>query len=241
MRLGVISDTHGNLPALEAVLAHARKQGVDGLVNLGDCVSAPLWPAETLALLDALNISSVRGNHDRWLAEPARATASQTVAFTVGQLSAADCARLAALPDALELPGDVLAVHGRPGSDCEYLLETSCDEQLMLVPPSVLEQRLSGVTASLVLCGHSHLQHSAVSRGRLVVNPGAVGCPRAAGNPDPPANEAGSPHARYAVVTRRAAGWSVEFHVLAYDWSAVTDRARAMGRADWAAGFLNDA
>ena len=51
MRLGVIADIHGNLLALEAVLAKLDDLGVDRIVNLGDCASGPLWPAETAALL----------------------------------------------------------------------------------------------------------------------------------------------------------------------------------------------
>jgi predicted phosphodiesterase len=51
MRLAVISDVHGNLPALEAVVADIKKRQVDSAVNLGDCVTSPLWPKETFEAL----------------------------------------------------------------------------------------------------------------------------------------------------------------------------------------------
>ena len=69
MRLAVISDIHGNLPALEAVLADVKYRGVDATINLGDCVTSPLWPKETFEVLQSLALPTVRGNHDRWIEE----------------------------------------------------------------------------------------------------------------------------------------------------------------------------
>ena len=69
MRIAVIADIHGNILALEAVLADlARRGGADRVVNLGDCVSGPLWPRETMERLEALGWPTVRGNHDRRVA-----------------------------------------------------------------------------------------------------------------------------------------------------------------------------
>ena len=69
MRIAVIADIHGNILALEAVLADlARRGGADRVINLGDCVSGPLWPRETMERLEALGWPTVRGNHDRRVA-----------------------------------------------------------------------------------------------------------------------------------------------------------------------------
>src|SRR5689334_19811758 len=157
MRLAVISDIHGNVVALRAAIEHLQTQNVDTIINLGDCVSAPLWPRETLELLDELKIPALRGNHDRWLSDPS--LSSPTIDFVRAQLSESDISRLGALPESLNIDGDVLAVHGSPSSDMEYLLEDSIDDRLCPVTQSVLRDRLSEVTASLVLCGHSHQQH----------------------------------------------------------------------------------
>lgn len=239
MRIAVVSDIHGNLPALEAVLADIQRHAVDLAVNLGDCVSAPLWPVETLQALDAWKVPTVRGNHDRWLTDDAKRRKKPIVAFTAEALGEESCARLAALPGRIDLAEGVVAVHGTPASDTEYLLEDAFNDRLHLAPPSVVRSRLEGITASLVLCGHSHHQHAVmVGRDMLVVNPGSVGHPRAAGNDAPEANEAGSPHARYAVATRSNARWSLTFHALAYGWDAVVDRARANGYAEWAQGYF---
>src|ERR1700754_3408088 len=69
MRLAVISDIHGNLAALEAVLADIKARVLDRTVNLGDCVTSPLWPKETFEALQSLVLPTVRGNHDRWIEE----------------------------------------------------------------------------------------------------------------------------------------------------------------------------
>lgn len=65
MRLAVIADVHGNLIALETVLADIARRGSDLIVNLGDCVTSPLWPRETYELLEDRAMPTVRGNHDR--------------------------------------------------------------------------------------------------------------------------------------------------------------------------------
>jgi putative phosphoesterase len=239
MRFAVISDVHGNVIALQRVLSHARAFAVDGFINLGDCVSAPLWPRETFDVLQDLAALTVRGNHDRWLADQNRIAASATVSFTHGQLSLEARGFLSTLPATLRIREDILAVHGTSSSDMDYLLEDSINDRLCLVTTTTLDARLANTREQLILCGHSHQQNAAwASAGRLVVNPGAVGAPRYAGNGAPLLNEAGSPHARYAIVTRTERRWSVEFFVLEYDFSIVERRARSLGRNDWADGFM---
>jgi predicted phosphodiesterase len=239
MRLAIIADVHGNLVALEAVLADLRERAPDVVVNLGDSVTGPLWPSETFALLESLRLPTVRGNHDRWLTELSPEAMPRTVRSTYEALRPAQRAALHGFPTSVEIERGILAVHGTPASDVEYLLEEAVDGRLSLVTAGTLSERLGAVSAGLVLCGHSHLQHSALAPGnRLVVNPGSVGCPRYADNDEPFIAEAGSPHARYAVATRRTGRWSVEMVALDYDWSVVVERARANQREDWARGFL---
>jgi predicted phosphodiesterase len=69
MRIAIVADIHGNVLALEAVLADLENRKVDRFVNLGDSVSGPLWPRETAELLIPLNWPTVRGNHDRWVTD----------------------------------------------------------------------------------------------------------------------------------------------------------------------------
>ena len=238
MRIGIISDIHGNLVALEAVLADLRPRGTDFTINLGDCVTGPLWPRETIELLDTLSLQTVRGNHDRYLIEKEKEDAPM-IAFTRSQLTDEQRSALGNLPDKLELSGGILAVHGTLESDTDYLLEDLVEGRLALATSATLGERLSSISAGLVLCGHSHNQHMAQVRGSVVVlNPGSVGEPRYAGNPYPHVAEAGSPHARYAIATARGEKWQCEMHAVPYDWEPVVMRAGESGFELWANGFL---
>jgi predicted phosphodiesterase len=84
MKIAVIADIHGNAVALEAVLADIAVRGVDRVINLGDVVSGPLWPRETMDLLSGRDWLTIRGNHDRWVAggDPAAKGALDRFAVT---------------------------------------------------------------------------------------------------------------------------------------------------------------
>lgn len=244
MRLAVISDVHGNLPALEAVLADVAASGADTVVNLGDVVSGPLWPAETAQRLMALRLPTIRGNHERQLLSlpPQRMGASD--AFASGAISAVQREWLAALPDTLALSPEVFCCHGTPASDLDYLLETvtprgwlgPAEPGVRAATPQEVAQRLGSVRHGLILCGHTHVPRALrLNDGRLVVNPGSVGL-QAYDDDHPRAHavENGTPHARYALLTQHAQGWQVDLRALSYDWEAAARRAEANGRGDWA-------
>ncbi|MDP3545063.1 MAG: metallophosphoesterase family protein [Phreatobacter sp.] len=244
MRLAVIADIHGNLLALDAVLADIAARGIDRIVNLGDCVSGPLWPAETAARLMALNLPTVRGNHDRWVVEAQGEGLSFSDRLAREQLDATQRHWLAALPMHHDLDCDGLSIrlfHATPADDNRYLTEDKLGGRLVQSDAATISARLGEVgDARLVLCGHSHLPRLLVLGGVTVVNPGSVGQP-AYSDPTPPdahVSEAGSPHARYAIVTVRArAVASVDFVAVAYDWEAAAVKAESYGRADWARGL----
>jgi len=236
MRLAVIADIHGNVLALQAALADIARRGPDRIVNLGDCVSGPLWPRETVDTLGALGLATVRGNHDRWVAETPRDRMYPSDAFACDRLAPEQRVALGALPARLDLAEGIVAVHGTPGDDNRYLLEDVVDGRLALATPVAIAQRLGGLGAGLLLCAHSHLPRVAHGPGgMLIVNPGSVGCPAYA-DPTPPAHvsEAGSPHARYALLTRWSGVWSIEMIAVAYDWDAAAKRAADHARPEWA-------
>jgi predicted phosphodiesterase len=236
MRLAVIADIHGNLPALEAVLADIAQRGADRIINLGDCVSGPLWPRETMDLLEAQRIESVRGNHDRWISETPREQMYPSDAFAFDRLTVAQAKALGALPAQTDLGDGVVGFHGTPRNDNEYLLEDVHDGRLVPARPAAVSERLGAVQASVALCAHSHQPRLVQLNSDLrVLNPGSVGSPGYV-DPTPPAHtsEAGSPHARYAVMTRRSTGWNVDLIAIAYDWDAASRRAAQAGRDEWA-------
>ncbi len=205
-----MADIHGNLPALEAVLADLARETVDLILVCGDVASGPL-PVETLDLLGALpRARFVRGNADR----------SLVTAFDGGQLSswpgpAADwCASqlsrehrdfLASFSETIPVSvnglGRVLFCHGSPRSDEEMMT--------METPEERLRELLDGVDADVVVCGHTHMPFERLVGRVRVVNPGSVGMPY------------GNPGAFWALL-----GPGVEFRRTDYDREAAAARIR---------------
>ncbi|HSI57866.1 MAG TPA: metallophosphoesterase family protein [Ideonella sp.] len=243
MRLAIVSDIHGNLPALEAVIAEIAQARVDAVLNLGDILSGPLWPLETARRLMALGWPTMRGNHERQVLEDPRERMGASDAFAADALGEAERAWLAGLPTSLRWAGgEVLACHGTPGSDLHYLLETVTpgfgqhgSPGLRAASPAEIEARLGGVHPPVLLCGHSHVPRVVQSGATLIVNPGSVGLPAYDDvHPFPHDVETGSPHARWALLARESTGWRAEQRVTHYDHALSAARAEQAGRFDWA-------
>jgi putative phosphoesterase len=242
-RIAVISDVHGNLRALEAVLADIKTRGADVIVNLGDSVTSPLWPRETYDLLEGLSFPTVRGNHDRALLESPFADLSRAAQFTRTALTLQQRETLARLPTRLEVAPGILAVHGTPDDDSTFLLEDIHNDRLIPAAREVVVARLGEhARAEVVLCGHSHNpQVRQVPGGCLVLNPGSVGCPLFVDLPAAARSELRSPHADYAILTKRNGRWGAELMALEYDWTSASRRAADNGRHDWAQAMTEGA
>lgn len=156
MRVAVLCDVHGNLPALEAVLAEVASLEVDRIVCGGDVVAGP-FPHECLERLLALDAVFVRGNGDR---EPWD--------WVAGRLDPPTLKFLRKLPVSVSL-GGVLYCHGSPRSDEEILTRVSPEERVRAA--------LSGVEERLVVGGHTHVQYERELDGIRLVNAGSVGSP----------------------------------------------------------------
>jgi putative phosphoesterase len=236
--IAVLSDIHGNIWALEAVLAHAKAHGASQIMTLGDHAYGPLDPRGVLDRLMGLEWPAIhlRGNQDRILWENAPSDDVQRSArYTRSCLGDAHLQWLRELPAEKTINGLFLC-HGSPGCDMDYLLESASRSG---VHPRSLEQiasRLAAVDQDVVLCGHSHLPACVqIPSGQLVVNPGSVGLQAFADDlPVPHVIENRSPHARYALLERNAKGWNVALHAVPYDWEAAARTAEAHQRPDWA-------
>jgi predicted phosphodiesterase len=233
----VLADIHGNAAALKAVLDHARQRGVTRFFNLGDTFYGPLDPAGTWAILRQTPMDSVLGNQDRILLEPAPAPDMvRAIGRTLDDIDADGLAWLKGLPATLRPEPDVLLCHGTPENDTAYLLEDVSTGLPGLRPCADILADIADVAdgCTLVLTGHSHHAGLANCGPVTVINPGSVGLPAYTDDVPPHAMASGSPHARYAVVSRTGDGWQADLLTVEYDWSAAAETARKNGREDWA-------
>jgi predicted phosphodiesterase len=194
--LAVLYDIHGNLVALDEVLADANAAGADAYLLGGDFGAWSPWPLETLERLRSLpNTTWIRGNGERWLREPPLDRPE-----VLEELEAADSGVgteegwLYSLQAQKELDA-VLYVHGSPFSDVESFPAESSDDD---------ERMLAGVRDQTVVFGHSHLQFIRPGpNGTTLINPGSAGMPLD-----------GDPRAAYAL---RRGGGEFEFRRVEYD------------------------
>jgi predicted phosphodiesterase len=169
--LGLLYVIHGNLPALEEVLAQADELRVDRWLLGGDYGTPSPWPLETLARLRELqNATWIRGNGERWLREPPldRPEVMSSYALFAGGLPDDVVEWLYGLPAQAELDG-VLYVHGSPLSDVESFAPEPQDDEARM---------LDGVRDRTVVFGHSHQQFRRPGPDATdLLNPGSVGMP----------------------------------------------------------------
>lgn len=237
MKIAVIADIHANVLALEAVLADLKHEAPDLVVNLGDCVSGPLWPEETACLLRDLGWLTVRGNHDRVVVAGNVPPTNRTDSFTCGRLSSESLDWLSGLPPVIELEDDILLCHGTPEDDQAHLTEVIADGRLTLARQETIAGRLEGVQAQLIFAGHTHIPRLVrlPAKPQIILNPGSVGLSGYLDDrPVPHVSEAGTPHARYAIAEKTTAGWRFDLRAVTYDWDMAAAEALKNGRPDWA-------
>jgi diadenosine tetraphosphatase ApaH/serine/threonine PP2A family protein phosphatase len=215
VRVAAIYDVHGNLPALDAVLAEPDVAGADLLLVGGDIASGPL-PGATIERLRGIGDRArfLRGNADRELVErfdggPGGGAEvwERRTDWAAGELTRPQRDFLAALPATIALEvdglGRTLFCHGSPRSDEEIL---TC-----LTDEARLAAALGGVEEQVVVCGHTHVQFDRSPGPARVVNAGSVGMPYEE-----------EPGAYWALL-----GPGVELRRTAYDLDAAAARFRA--------------
>lgn len=171
MRLAVLYDIHGNLPALDAVLSEAREDGAEGFLVGGDLAVLGPDPAGCVDAVRELGAAVVQGNTDRWIVEGQ--TGNPAVPWATAELGADRVAWLGSLPNGQTLDDSrILVVHASPRGD-EDGIDGDAEEAELA---SVLEEHLpDGV--ELLLVGHTHVQFAREVRRFRLVNPGSVGFP----------------------------------------------------------------
>ncbi|MEP3045923.1 MAG: metallophosphoesterase family protein [Roseibium sp.] len=237
MKIAVVSDIHGNVLALEAVLDDLKGESPDVIVNLGDCVSGPLWPEETAAILRETNWPTVRGNHDRFLIEDPLEKLGPTDVFAAERLSTESLDWFKTSQATIRLNDDVFLCHGTPDDDDRYLTEKVEGPKGHLPDEEKLLADIKGEQAPIICCGHTHIPRviRLLKTGQTILNPGSVGLPSYEDDhPNKHKMEAGSPHARYALISKKPNGWAFQEKILPYDWDAAAREAEKNSRSGWA-------
>ncbi len=214
MRFAVLADVHGNLPALQAVLADAEQQAVDGFILAGDYFAGP-HGSQTTRLLCALKGWKIAGNGEANLRRQARGEAPSSWwthqqfalhRWLVGQMDATDWEFVHSLPEqqVIQLPGcaPLRVVHGSHRSPYEEIYPEE--------PGSALEAALAGTHEPVFICGHTHRPWIVERDGRLALNPGAVCGPLD-----------GFVGAEYALLTWEGNRWRAGLRAVPYDIAAV--------------------
>jgi putative phosphoesterase len=233
-KYAIISDIHGNILALQAVVEDMQKRKVSKVINLGDHISGPLWPQETICYLMSHNWIHIRGNHDRQLSAIDHKHHGLSDSYGFSQISDIQRSWLMHLPTSIMMDKDFIAFHGIPNDDNQYLLETILNERLHLANKEDISKRLGNTKADLILCGHSHLCRCIkMDNGSLIVNPGSVGLQAYSDDEKPHVVENGSPHARYAIIEKDHDTWDIEFIHVKYEWEKAAKKARDENRLDW--------
>ncbi|MBM4287767.1 MAG: metallophosphoesterase family protein [Deltaproteobacteria bacterium] len=195
-RLAIISDIHGNLPALEAVLADIESQGLTEIFHLGDLVGYNPFPNETVALISRRGLPGITGNYDQavlarvgdpigeFLNAKITPMGREIYHWTVIEVNSQSRAFLGALPERLSLVRGrwrLLLTHGSPRHVKDYVRPSWPDDMVW--------DLLSEVEEDIVFTGHTHIPSVRPIGGKWLVNPGSVGFPKD-----------GNPLAAYAIV-----------------------------------------
>jgi predicted phosphodiesterase len=241
-----MSDVHGNLEALEAVLNAAQADDVERMVHLGDLVGYNANPRECLHLMRERGITSVLGNHDLAIFEPQYAEgfnilAHQALHYSLRQLSIDDIRFLEGLPRSDLLLGTYLLCHGTPESIGSYILHAFQAKRVF----NLLQKSYVGIRACFF--GHTHVQRVwmrdergrvsspkvtngsiAMENGKLyLVNPGSVGQPRQ-----------GDKRAHYIIFDVDSG--VIHFRAVPYDILKAQKRIREAGLPEYLALRLED-
>ena len=220
MRIAVLADIHGNLPAFEAALRHARALSPDLMVICGDIINGGPDSRLCWELAASLGCSLLRGNHERYVAlhhhpeSPAewRTDRFLPARWSAAQFSEAEKAALMQMPIALRLPDfpNLLFVHASARDDYDAIISHTPEEKIAPMFP--------GATEKYIIRGHNHNQGIRPWGEKIIVTVGSIGLPLDH-----------QPSAQYAVLDQTANGWRITHHAVYYDMDAVRQRFQETG------------
>lgn len=180
MRVALISDIHGNIVSLEAVLADIERQNVDQIVCLGDVATLGPKPIAIMDRIQELGCECIIGNHDFFLLHPTvlheymdAPWFADSISWCAKQLRPVDFDFLQSFKPTIEIPlseeNSLLCFHGSPKSNTDIILA--------MTPPTTVDELLDGYKATVMVGGHTHMQMMRQHKGVMLINAGSVGMP----------------------------------------------------------------
>ncbi|OCX51047.1 hypothetical protein BEL04_20230 [Mucilaginibacter sp. PPCGB 2223] len=238
----VISDIHGNLLALLAVLKNIHARQIETIINLGDHFFGALEPEGVAQILRENPMLSIRGNTDREILESlGKVSQKDQMERVKAELSPKSIKFLQQLPLTLTVDDLIFACHGVPDNDNEYLLEKVTEKGVFVYNDEELIEKTKGISERIILCGHSHVSRVVyLSNDKIILNPGSVGLPAYLGNGEHRfAMESMTPHAKYAIIHADGTSISIEQVQCSYDWHKASEAAKSNGSDTWAEFLLH--
>lgn len=215
MRLAILADIHGNLPAFEAALKHVAQQKVDQIILAGDMIIGAPDSAECWKLAQSLGCPMLRGNHERYIFHyetPAAAPEWSTERYTplhwaFAQIPAQERQRMAQLPLNLRLPEapNLFVIHASERNDSDTVAPHTPEEQLLDMFPTAQDR--------FIIRSHNHYAQTRVWERGFIISNGSVGLPLD-----------GNPTAQYLLLDQNKDGWHVRHQSVPYNLDATINR-----------------
>ncbi len=239
MRVALLSDIHGNLVSLDAVLEDIRRRNINEIIFLGDAATLGPYPHETISRLKELGCPCIMGNHETYLFKPKlgheymRGTQwfTDTLTWCRGQLTPDDYKFIQTFEPIMKFSlgedNSLICYHGSPRSNVENIFATTSTAEL--------DEMLNGYRATIMVGGHTHVQMMRQHNGLMIVNAGSVGMPFAQ-MPFVGSGPTIMPWAEYAVVDSENGFVSVELCRVDIDIEEVRQAALASNMpepTDW--------
>jgi len=215
MRLAILADIHGNLPAFEAVLNHVAQQKVDQIIIAGDMVIGAPDSKACLALAMSLGCPILRGNHERYIANygtpngsPLWATEQYApLQWAVAQLSEQERQWMAQLPASLRMPEapNLFVVHASERNDHDTVEPHTPEQELQAMFPMAQER--------YIVRSHNHYGQVRIWEKGYIITTGSVGLP-----------VGGNPTAKYLLLDQNKTGWKIQHQSVPYNIDATISR-----------------
>lgn len=237
MRIGLISDIHGNFTALEAVLANMNERPVDLLVCLGDIATIGPQPKQVLDKLKGLDCTFIMGNHDATLLDISKirhyqigSNLTATIEWCIQKLDLSDLDFLRSFKPYVQIPLEnglsLLCYHGSPQASTDQVLATTTVDELAV--------QFTGHDDHFLAGGHTHIQMLRQHEGRLIINPGSVGSPFKTAYQDG-IRPVLLPWAEYGIIEYKHGEMSVDLRRVPFDMAEFTKilKESDMPSRDW--------